>query len=242
MQYYQLTKQGERDHNEDFIGMATRDNRVIFILADGLGGHGKGEVASKTVVESVKEYYEHAEELPELSHCIEYAQSKLMEKQVKERATYGMKTTLVVVEIDGGKARFAHVGDSRAYLFNRGREIEHTLDHSVPQMLVVSGKIKERDIRFHDDRNRLLRVMGIKWDRPMYEVGEWFEISNRDSFLLCSDGFWEWIDEKHMEKCYKRTSSPEEWLNLMEKEICDSGKGKDMDNYSAIVVDFRDDI
>lgn len=240
MQYHLLTNPGERDHNEDYVGTALRDNHVLFILADGLGGHGKGEVASKTVVEAVIEYYEHAEKLPELSDCIEYAQSILLEKQIRESMTYGMKTTLVIAEVAGDKARWAHVGDSRAYLFFKGKMIKRTLDHSVPQMLVATGQIKEKEIRFHDDRNRLLKVMGVEWDRPMYEVGEWFEISENDVFLLCSDGFWEWIDENHMEKCYKKAGTLAGWLGLMEREIMANGKGKNMDNYSAIVVDFSD--
>lgn len=240
MQYHLLTDSGERDHNEDFVGTALRENRVLYILADGLGGHGKGEVASKTVVESVIEYYENAEVLPELSDCIEYAQSILLEKQIKERMTYGMKTTLVIVEVAEDKARWAHVGDSRAYLFFKGKMINRTLDHSVPQMLVASGQIKEKEIRFHDDRNRLLKVMGVEWSKPMYEIGEWFEINDNDAFLLCSDGFWEWIDEKHMEKCFKKSDSLSDWLEQMKREICANGKGKNMDNYSAIVVGFDD--
>ena len=71
-----------------------------------------------------------------------------------------MKTTVVVLHIKNKNARWAHVGDSRLYFFKNKKLIERTLDHSVPQNLVVCKEIKEKDIRYHADRNRLLRVLG----------------------------------------------------------------------------------
>jgi len=236
MQYHLLTNLGEREQNEDYIGKIERDGRMLFVLCDGLGGHGKGEVASKMVVESIIEYYQYATEIPDISECIEYAQQKLLEKQAEERMTMGMKTTLVLLEIDGYRARWAHVGDSRLYMFHHNKIVTRTLDHSVPQMLVAAGQLKDKDIRFHEDRNRLLRVMGIEWDKPLYVVSQWTAIEPKDAFLLCSDGFWEWIPEKKMEKNIKKKSSIKNWLELMEYDICNAGKGKDMDNYSAIGI------
>lgn len=236
MQFHLLSNPGERDHNEDYAGIIERDGRTLFILADGLGGHGKGEVASQSVVNSIIRYYQEAVELPDLKDCIEYAQQQLMEIQQKERMTSGMKTTIVILEVDKERARWAHVGDSRLYMFRHNKVETRTLDHSVPQMLVAAGQIKEKDIRFHEDRNRLLRVMGIEWDKPLYELTSWNMIKSGDAFLLCSDGFWEWLPEKKMEKALKKGSSPREWVELMEFDLCNEGKGKDMDNYSAIAV------
>lgn len=236
MTYGLLTNQGERDHNEDFIGRALRGNRAVFILADGLGGHGKGEVASRSVVENVISHYKEGEQVPELSECIEFAQQKLLEQQITEHMTYGMKTTLVMLELDGKRMRWAHIGDSRAYHFRKRKVIARTLDHSVPQMLVATGQIKEKEIRFHEDRNRLLRVMGTEWSQPQYVVSDWKEMNEGDAFLLCSDGFWEWIQEKYMEKALKKAKTAQNWLDLMEERIRKNGTGKDMDNYSAIAV------
>ena len=236
MQYHVLSSPGEREHNEDYTGMVERQGRTLFVLADGLGGHGKGEVASRTVVENIIEYYKDAVDLPDLKDCIEYAQQQLLEKQKKERMTFGMKTTVVLLEINGDSARWAHVGDSRLYMFRHNKIINRTLDHSVPQMLVAAGQIKEKDIRFHEDRNRLLRVMGIEWNKPLYELTPWCTVKPGDAFLLCSDGFWEWLPEKRMEKDMKKGASPHNWIEFMEYDICSEGKGKDMDNYSAIAV------
>lgn len=114
-----------------------------------------------------------------------------------------------------------------------------TKDHSVPQMLVNSGAIKEKDIRHHEDRSRLLRVMGTEWNTPKYQIMDEFDISAKSSFLLCTDGFWELIEEKEMGMCLKKSRSPKEWLSSMEQIIRQNGKGTNMDNYTAIAVFVR---
>ena len=109
-------------------------------------------------------------------------------------------------------------------------------DHSIPQYLVNIGEIKERDIRHHPDRNKLLRVMGSEWETPRYQRLKLEEPVCGDAFLLCTDGFWEWIEEKDMERFLKRTSCSEEWLNTMKKFIYARGRGNRMDNLSAIAI------
>jgi serine/threonine protein phosphatase PrpC len=111
-----------------------------------------------------------------------------------------------------------------------------TLDHSVPQMLVFAREIKEKQIRNHPDRNRLLRVMGIEWEKPMYELAEQTQLEKYQAFLLCSDGFWELIDEKQMCKLLKNSSTVEEWMQAMVEVIKQNGIGKNMDNYTAIAL------
>lgn len=106
-------------------------------------------------------------------------------------------------------------------------------------MLVNMGKIKEKDIRHHEDRSRLLRVMGTEWDAPKYQVVDNFTVTNHSSFLLCSDGFWELIDEKMMCKTLKKAKTPTEWLFNMREIILKNGKGTNMDNYSAIAIFVR---
>lgn len=236
MQYHLFTDQGKRNNNEDYIGMTERDGNVLFVLADGLGGHGKGEVASKLVVEQTIEYYRSGDKPPSLAECIVHSQKELLDLQEREDARDGMKTTIVVLEMSQDQARWAHVGDSRLYVFRRGKLQLRTYDHSVPQMLVATGEIKEKDIRHHVDRNRLLRVMGIPWKKPMYTVSEDYTVKPKTAFLLCTDGFWEWMEEKEMEKLLKKADTPEQWIDAMVKEIWKKGEGHSMDNLSAIAV------
>ena len=119
-----------------------------------------------------------------------------------------MKTTVVMLCVSGNNAYWTHVGDSRLYFFRKGKLVLHTKDHSIPQMLVAAGEIKEKNIRRHPDRNKLLRVMGTDWEEPQYAVSDPIELQEGDAFLLCSDGFWENIVEKQMQKCLKKQKVP----------------------------------
>lgn len=239
VEYSLFSNVGERDNNEDYVGMADESGKYCFVLCDGLGGHGKGEVASKHVVDTILAHFRqnHFDE-DWLDNAIRNAQETLLKKQRDMNEINGMKTTLVVLEIDEDIAQYTYVGDSRGYYFYKNKYKCHTLDHSVPQMLVSSHQIKDKDIRNHPDRNRLLRVMGIEWDDDMFEYDKLIDIKEgkRQAFLLCSDGFWELIDEKDMEKCLKMAKSPNEWIALMQNIILQNGTGTNMDNYSAIAV------
>jgi serine/threonine protein phosphatase PrpC len=113
------------------------------------------------------------------------------------------------------------------------------MDHSVPQMLTAMGEIKEKDIRHHEDRNKLLRVMGAEWGKSNYEIDAPVSLVSGDAFLLCSDGFWEWVDEKMMIKLLRRSRRPQQWLSEMEKHVQRNGAKANMDNYSAVAVFVR---
>jgi serine/threonine protein phosphatase PrpC len=168
--------------------------------------------------------------------CIQQSQDLLMQEQKRMHAEDAMKTTLTVLDIRGGEAQFFHVGDSRIYYFHKGKYTLRSQDHSVPQMLYMSGRIREKEIRHHEDRSKLLKVMGIPWNTPKYEASKVINTGKKDGFLLCSDGFWELIEEKTMSKLLKKSSTPQEWLAAMRQEVLKNGTGTNMDNYSAIAV------
>lgn len=234
--YAGITSEGGRAVNEDSIGTLEQNGGYFFALADGLGGHGRGDAASQAVVkEAVRAYAESSD----FTACFQRAQDALLREQEALNAKDEMKTTLVCLEIKDGKAIWGHVGDSRLYLFDRSKLSKQTLDHSVPQMLVAIGEIESKGIRRHEDRNRLLRVLGIPWDRPKYEIADEIELGGDRTFLLCSDGFWEWIVERDMEKTLKNADTPDAWLKVMETRILKNGRGAKMDNYSAIAVFAR---
>mgnify|MGYP004507069163 CR=1 FL=1 len=231
-----LTNKGERSVNEDYIGVAITKQVVSFILCDGLGGHGNGDVASKFVVEQMKHSLEECRSIEE---SIMISQKALLKKQLDENAGNTMKTTLTCLSITDNNARFGHVGDSRIYYFEKAKYKLRSQDHSIPQMLVNRGDIREKDIRHHEDRSRLLRVMGTEWNEPKYQMVDHIPLTKNSSFLLCSDGFWELIDEKNMCKTLKKASDPDDWLKSMEEIIWKNGRGSNMDNYSAIAIFVR---
>lgn len=229
------TNLGNRLGNEDALGYKIIGDRALFVLCDGVGGESHGEVASALVKESLLDDFEHHYSAKFLDEAIMHAQELLLAKQ-KEEHEDGMKTTLTVLLIDGKEAQYAHVGDSRIYHFEKDKIVERTMDHSVAQMLVLAGDIKEKQIRNHPDRSALLRVMGMVWDEPAYSKSDRFPIGEESAFLLCSDGFWEPISEKVMMKCLKRHTC-KEWLDHMNEAIAKKiRKTTNADNYSAIAI------
>ena len=241
--YELYTDKGSRGNNEDFMGMASDDAGFFFAVADGLGGHDKGEVASRLVVESSMQSFYERENHDFLGQAVWNAQERLMQKQKSERAFGKMKTTYTGLYIHDNLAQWIHVGDSRGYYFDRHHMKKRTLDHSVPQMLVQSGQIREKDIRNHPDRNRLLYSMGSEWEEKQYELGMPISLKkHRQAFLLCSDGFWELITEKEMSQCLKASQTVGEWMQAMVALIKEHGQGKDMDNFTAIAVFVEKDL
>lgn len=235
--YQIISRTGSRPVNEDCTGMHQLGDSYGFFLADGLGGHGKGEVASKTAVEQAILQFEKGGCSKEtLERIFEAGQEAILARQKADGVTQSMKTTLTALLIDGETIRWGHIGDSRIYYFQNNRLMGRTMDHSVPQMLVAAGEIKEKEIRHHPDRNRLLRVMGVEWDRPSYQLAEPVPRKGRQAFLMCSDGFWELVDEKEMVTALKRASTAEQWVEAMEQLVNRHGAGTNMDNYSAVAV------
>lgn len=232
-------EKGDREINEDYIGWGQDGESWCFAVADGLGGHGRGEEASQLVVKSALDsFQENGLSVTFLQEAFETCQQELLNYQKVTHMTSDMKTTLVICCINGDSLRWAHIGDSRLYLFEkRKRLVQRTMDHSVPQMLVYAGEIREKDIRFHPDRNRLMKVMGTEWNRPdEYEQSEVVDRKKQQAILMCTDGFWELIDEKAIAKCLHKAKSVQEWAELMKEVILENGHERNMDNFSAICV------
>lgn len=233
---------GQRPYNEDRVGaLAEQMDRGTFVLADGLGGHGMGDIASSLAVECVLNCAKKGEDTGNvlLCECFEKAQNTILEKQKELHAEQKMKTTMVILRIEKTRAFFGHIGDSRLYHFTSHGWKQLTLDHSVPQLLVATGEITEGEIRNHPDRNKLLRVLGVEWETPRYTISpKPAAIKRGDGFLLCSDGFWEYLLEDEMLNLFKKGPDAQTWLNRM-KELVEK-RGKDAkeyaDNFSAIAI------
>ncbi len=238
--YFEFTDKGDREVNEDSIVSLEKQGNYCFVACDGLGGHGQGEIASGIATAAFTDMFYRSEDLVNLiGEATECAQKYIIKRQSEEHKPHELKTTLAALVIDENIAYAGHVGDTRLYCFQKNRLKWRTLDHSVPQMLALAGDIKEKDIRRHTDRNMLLKVIGTEWDEPQYELAAPVELKKGMAFLLCTDGFWDFIDEKAMQKALKKSRSAEEWCKAMVETVKAAGKGNDMDNFSAITVFCR---
>ncbi len=235
--YAVYTDLGNREVNEDSVRVFEDGGRYCFVLCDGLGGHGLGDVASSIATEHICDCLRDAESLEDFGgRALDSVQEMLLEEQVTRHATSKMKTTAVILAIDEKNAYITYIGDSRAYCFRRNKVKFRTLDHSIPQMLVIAGEIKETAIRHHPDRNIVLRALGVEWEEPMYEALEGVSLRKCQAFLLCSDGFWELIEEREMCELLKKSRTVEEWMDSMAAVVKENGRGVEMDNNSAIAI------
>ncbi|SCY71223.1 Serine/threonine protein phosphatase PrpC [Lachnospiraceae bacterium XBB2008] len=234
--YYVFSDKGEREYNEDYTLVRESTDGFCFAVNDGLGGCGRGEVASELVASVISDSFDRGIKDDFIESSFVCAQNTLEKKQDENNTTDSMKTTSVLLILTNGYAQWGHIGDSRLYLF-KGTHIKvRTLDHSVPQMLVSMKEIKEKDIRFHRDRNKLLKAIGNRDPNLTPTISKSYRASKGMSFLMCTDGFWELIYEKEMAQALKRTKTAREWVDAMSAIVLERGKGKDMDNASAIGV------
>ncbi len=239
---------GGRAVNEDTVRFAKLGGSFLALTADGLGGHGGGREASRLAAQSFLEGFEKRPELTEenLFRLVEEANEKILRQQTKEKK---MRTTFAALLCDGSRLASVHVGDSRLYWFRDGSLQFRTLDHSVSQMAVLSGEITEREIRFHGDRNRVLRALGgSELVRPDIFIVEYPDAysggggfpdeaggADRSAFLLCTDGFWEMVWEEEMLADLLKSEKPEDWLSHMLSRIGGRMHEKS-DNLSAVAV------
>ncbi|MDR0935129.1 MAG: protein phosphatase 2C domain-containing protein [Oscillospiraceae bacterium] len=240
LDFAMTTNVGKREINEDSAACIEYAGGFCFVVADGLGGHGYGEVASRRLTDVFTRVFTEALDGESgeilLSRAFNIAQEEILELQRLRNTPNDLKTTAVALSVSGDTLQWAHCGDSRLYIFRKNKFRLRTLDHSVPQYLAIAKEIKDKDIAHHQDRNKLLRVVGVNWDSPQYTLSEPTELEAGHAFLLCTDGFWEYIETKKLEKFLKKSGSASEWLELITKEVETNAEGTNMDNYTAIAV------
>ncbi|HJB08349.1 MAG TPA: protein phosphatase 2C domain-containing protein [Candidatus Enterocloster faecavium] len=233
LSYYAYTNRGGRPNNEDSIRFQVQGGRGVFVLADGLGGHSCGEVASTAASQSILEGCLVARSVDQemLKEQMKEANRLVLEGQ-QLPGQEDMKTTAVALVIEGAQAFWAHVGDSRLYHFSDGQLAFATRDHSVTYMKYLGGEISYMDIYHDDDRSSLLRVLGKPSCQP--ETGQ-AQVKPGDGFLLCSDGFWEYVYQEEAQADLLKAETSKQWADLMLlRQIRRTPPGND--NFSVIAV------
>ena len=229
--YSKVSRNGGRHVNEDYCDVQQK-SRLTALLADGLGGQGDGEIASRLAVEAAMPVMQDG--MFVTSRRIQDAFCTGNNAVLAKRQEMGnrMMTTLAGVSITGRRVTIGHVGDSRVYWFRDGKVLFQTLDHSLCQVMALSGEIKQEEIRGHASRNLLLRALGEKADLKVDVRSGW--LRKGDRLLMCSDGFWDLIYEEEMIQA-AGAGSVQAWLDRM-CEIVESRQEEGTDNYTAIAI------
>ena len=234
-----ISCQGGRVCNEDSVQWYVSEGRCCLTVADGLGGHGGGKTASQTAVEMVTEGFREGGKMdPESVRTLYDKANKAV--LACQTPACKMKTTCVALFLEGDEAMWAHVGDSRLYHFFDGEMVFCTRDHSVSQMAVMAGEITPAQVRFHEDRNRVLRALGAEEEVKAEIKSIGLLKPGFHAFLLCTDGFWEYVLEDEMEIDLSKADSPQKWLACMEerlrKKVAKMQKQGENDNYTAAAL------
>lgn len=242
----------KRKSNEDHF--CADDERGLYVVADGMGGHAAGEIASQIAVETIEEFikltsssqdttwpYGLDENLTlngnRLKTSVRFANRRVIEK-TRERAEYeGMATTVVAVLINGDQAEIAHVGDSRLYLIREGKIRRLTDDHSWVNEQVLSGVIDVGQARTHPLRNVVTRALGGKED---LEVDmQTLTLQAMDLLLLCSDGLTSMLDDDHILRIILEDGHDKQ--RALTGLIDAANRSGGEDNTTAILLSLHDD-
>jgi len=216
-----------REGNEDsFLA-----REPLFAVADGMGGHLGGEVASRLALETVERLFE--ERAGSLTEQVEEANRAVFERSQQDRGVAGMGTTLTAALVEGERVRLAHVGDSRAYLFREGVLHRLTEDHTLVHRMVQEGEITEAEAERHPHRSVLTRALGVD---PGVRVDEGYvRISPGDRLLLCTDGLTGMVPERRIGTVLGDVADPQQAADRLVSEANAAGG---VDNITVIVLDF----
>lgn len=237
-----LSRRGGRSYNEDACGHWHSDSHLCCVVADGAGGHGGGDKASKLAVQQIIGAYALApRNSPEdIRRLIVDANRAIIGHRSDSAAQQNMHSTVVslFIDLDSNTAAWGHCGDSRLYGFRGGRIRARTHDHSLVQSLVDGGLLSPEQMRTHPQRSELLSALGVAEDDLQVSVSpQAWNIEAGDVFLLCTDGLWEYVDDAPLEAALSAAVSPHAWLDTLEREVLQAASHKPShDNFSALAV------
>lgn len=183
---------GREEQQDRVICLKGGDGSCLLVVADGMGGHRGGALAAEAVIGTAREMWQACRGAirdPAAFLTTLAARAHDAVNQVGQAHGLSPRSTMVALHLDGRRATWAHVGDSRLYRFHRGTFIDRTRDHSIVQMMVDMGEIGEAEMTTHPDQNKVTRSVG--GDKPWEPTVGSETLRNGDAFLLCSDGFWE---------------------------------------------------
>lgn len=232
---------GGREYNEDALGECEAVGALrLFVLADGVGGHRGGDIASRIAVRAAQDAFR---ELPEFStdtlrRCIVRADQAVAERQKAEPNLAQMASTiaLVLVSYQRSQALLGNLGDSRCYVFRGNQVVAQSRDHSLVQNFIDAGLYPAGRLREHPKRNILYASLGANDERALpYLSSEPVALEPDDGLLLCSDGVWELLEDDRLAELHAASEDVHAWADGLVAAVR-AAMPPDHDNFSAFAL------
>jgi PPM family protein phosphatase len=239
---YQQSLVGARRNNQDRVAYSYSKDALLLAVADGMGGHIRGEVAAEiTVTLLVEKFQRNARPTIKnpfefLSETLHAAHQAITDYAEENTLSESPRTTIVACVIQNGKAYWAHVGDSRLYFFRDGNLISRTNDHSRVQQMLDAGLITKEQAAIHPERNRIYNCLGGP-QLPLVWLANPASVVTGDTILLSSDGFWAHLSPEEIGAAIERQSIVEGLPRLM--QVAEKRGGKKADNLTLVAMTWE---
>ena len=221
-----------RQQNEDSLIVAP----PLFVVADGMGGHAAGEVASEIAVKTISELVSTHADAEELGRAVEQANRDIITAAVEGEGREGMGTTCTAAILEGTRLVIAQVGDSRAYLLHDKKLSQLTRDHSLMANMIEAGQITPEEARVHPSRSVITRALGNDPETipDLYEIN----VEDGDRLLLCSDGLTSMLEDAEIQAVMNRISDPQMCADVLVDGALAAGG---LDNVTVVIANVEGD-
>jgi serine/threonine protein phosphatase PrpC len=239
---FQDTAIGARAVNQDRMGYCFTRESLMMVVADGMGGHLRGEVAAQITVQTCAGLFQRdaqprlADPAGFLDLALREAHRELLRYQRTHRLPEAPRTTVVACVVQGSTAWWAHAGDSRLYWLREGRVLARTRDHSKVQTMVALGLIDEREQETHPERNKVLNCLGSP-SEPAVETVSDVPLRAGDVLVLCSDGLWSGLPERALATAFEHVPVAQQVPALVRRAV--EANGAVADNTTVVAMQWE---
>jgi PPM family protein phosphatase len=239
---FQDTAIGARAVNQDRMGYCFSRESLLMLVADGMGGHVRGEVAAQLTLQACAALFQR-QATPRLADPAEFLDAALRASHrelLRYQQTHGLpeapRTTVVACVLQDDSAWWAHAGDSRLYWLREGRILSRTRDHSKVQTMVSLGLIGAHEQENHPERNKVLNCLGSPYE-PTVEITTHARLQRGDTLVLCSDGFWSGIPEKEFAAAFALGPVAQAVPDLVRRAV--EHNGRFADNTTVVALTWE---
>ena len=239
---FQDSALGARTVNQDRMGYCFTRASLLMLVADGMGGHLRGEVAAQIAMQTVGAVFQQSarpqlvDPIGFLDYALRMAHRDILKYQDLHSLPEAPRTTVVACVVQDGRAWWAHAGDSRLYWIRDGAPLERTRDHSKVEQLVALGLVQAHERERHPERNKVLNCLGSPFE-PTIEISSGAQLQPGDTILLCTDGLWSSIQEGALCRRLASAAVGSAVPELVRDAVAAAGRGAD--NATALAMTWE---